>query len=280
MALGAIPVERGEALYLALEDNARRLQSRLRMLLSGDEAPTGLQIETSWPRLEEGGGEAIDEWLDVNPNSRLVLIDVWPRIRPRAVKRTDYFQADYDSAAQLQALAINRDIAVVVLYHTRKAESEDFVETVQGTFGTAAAADTIMVVKRGRGQADATLHVTGRDIEERELALRFTPAAGAWSLLGDAAEYAIGETRRVLLETLKVHGSLTPKQAADVASIDHNLAKLTLWRMANDGQLAAEGGRYSLRPSVTPVTETPQDPDDRYTVTPVTDVLEDGVLDA
>ena len=33
-------------------------------------------------------------------------------------------------------------------YHTRKAESLDFVETVQGTFGTAGAADTIVVVKR------------------------------------------------------------------------------------------------------------------------------------
>ena len=56
-------------------------------------------------------------------------------------------------------------------FHTRKAEANDFVETVQGTFGTAAAADTIIVVKRRRDQADATLHITGRDVEEQELAL-------------------------------------------------------------------------------------------------------------
>jgi hypothetical protein len=183
-----------------------------------------------------------------------VLIDVWPRIRARTTKRSDYFQADYDSAAELQALAINRGIAVVALFHTRKAEAEDFVETVQGTFGTAAAADTIIVVKRSRGQADATLHLTGRDIEERELALRFVPSAGSWSLMGDAAEYAIGQTRKQLLDLIREHGTLTPKQAADISGLPHDTVRQTLLRMAKDGQLSAKQGRYTSMSHVTAVT--------------------------
>jgi hypothetical protein len=54
-ALGSVPVERGEALYLALEDSPRRLQTRLRMLLPDELAPAGLRLETEWPRLDEGG---------------------------------------------------------------------------------------------------------------------------------------------------------------------------------------------------------------------------------
>ena len=92
----------------------------------------------------------------------------------------------------------------------------DFVETVQGTFGTAAAADTIIVVKRSRGEADATLYVTGRDVDEQELALRFAPETGTWELLGDAAEYGLGETRKEILDAIRAHGSLTPKQASDL----------------------------------------------------------------
>jgi hypothetical protein len=46
-------------------------------------------------------------------------------------------------------------------------------------------------VKRARGEATATLHVTGRDVLEQELALRFAAEVGTWTLLGDAAEYAI-----------------------------------------------------------------------------------------
>jgi AAA domain len=258
-AFGTIPVTKGDALYLALEDSPRRLQSRLKVLLNGDGGPSGLQLETAWPRLDEGGIDRIDAWLDGHPDARIVLVDVWPRIRPRVTKRTDYYQADYDAAAPLQGLAIARGIAVVALYHTRKAEAEDFVETVQGTFGTAAAADTIVVVKRSRGQADATLYVTGRDVEEQELALRFEPAAGTWVLLGDAAEYKLGETRKEILDVIRAHGSLTPKQAAEVTTVNYELAKKTLQRMAQDGQLDAKAGAYSLR---TPVPGVPLSPDE------------------
>ena len=53
--LGTKRVEQGEALYLALEDNQRRLQKRLGRLLSGDGAPGGLHMSTAWPRVDEGG---------------------------------------------------------------------------------------------------------------------------------------------------------------------------------------------------------------------------------
>jgi hypothetical protein len=255
-ALGTIPVEKGEALYLALEDSPRRLQSRLRVLL-GSERPGGdLYLETAWPRLDDGGADRLEGWLDEHPASRLVLVDVWPRIRPGAGNRsTDYFTADYNGAAQLQALAIRRGVAVVALYHTRKAEAADFVETVQGTFGTAAAADTIIVVKRSRGQADATLYVTGRDVSERELALRFSAEIGTWALLGDASEYSIGETRKELLDAVRAHGSLTPKQASEVTTVGYELAKKTMQRMSADGQLDAAKGHYNLR---TPVPGVPE----------------------
>jgi hypothetical protein len=46
MALSKISVEKGEALYLALEDPPRRLQSRLRLSLGGEPAPDGLFFET------------------------------------------------------------------------------------------------------------------------------------------------------------------------------------------------------------------------------------------
>jgi hypothetical protein len=257
-AIGTVPVEAGDVLYLALEDSPRRLKARLRMLLADEEAPERLQLETEWSRLDEGGTDDLDTWLLDHAEARLVLIDVWPRIRPRVTKRSaDQYTLDYDGAALLQGLAIARGIAIVALYHTRKAESADFVETVTGTFGTAAAADTIIVVKRARGQADATLHVTGRDVEERELALRFAPETGTWALLGDAAEYGIGETRKELLDAVRAHGTLSPKQASEVTTIDYPLAKVTLWRMAKDGQLQAREGRYSLSPPVTGVTVLP-----------------------
>jgi hypothetical protein len=261
VALGKIRVEKGEVLYLALEDNPRRLQSRLRMLLHGDPPPEGLYIETEWERLDRGGLERLSAWLDEHPDTRLVVIDVWTRIRPFAQNHSDRYQADYEAASLVQAVAVQQSVAVLALYHTRKAESSDFVETVQGTFGTAGAADTIIVIKRSRGKADATLYVTGRDIEERELALQFAPETGSWELLGDAAEYTLGETRKVILETIEAHGALAPKQVSDLTAVDHELAKKTMQRMFWDGQLAADGGKYSIALQ-TPVPGVPESPDE------------------
>lgn len=247
-ALGSVPVEQGDVLYLALEDSPRRLKDRLRQVLDGSGAPDGLHLQTSWPTIDEGGAERLQRWLEAHPSTRLILVDVWPRIRPRVKASGDYFSADYDAAAELQKVAIEAGVAITVLYHTRKVEHEDFVATLTGTLGTAAAADTLMVVKRSRGQADATLHVTGRDVLEQELALRFDAPAGTWSLLGDAAEYTIGESRRVILEAVREHGSLTPKQASGVTDLSHELVKKTMQRMHKDGELKANRGIYSLPP--------------------------------
>ena len=56
VALGTQPVAKGDVLYLALEDNARRLQSRARQILASmTEIPSGIEFALDWPRLGEGG---------------------------------------------------------------------------------------------------------------------------------------------------------------------------------------------------------------------------------
>src|SRR5689334_15189974 len=63
LALGKIPVEQGDVLYLALEDTLRRLQSRLRVMLAEDAAPERLTLETWCEPPTDGGTERIEEWL-------------------------------------------------------------------------------------------------------------------------------------------------------------------------------------------------------------------------
>jgi hypothetical protein len=176
-----------------------------------------------------GGSEAIEDWIGETPNARLVIVDVFTRIRAPELKRSDLYRADYDAATELQAIATRSGVGIVAIYHTRKTEDPDFVAMMSGTFGLAAGADTILIARRGRGEADATLYATGRDITEQELALRFSAEARTWAILGDAAEYNLGERRRELLEAVRAHGSLTPKQATEVTGTDYGLVKVTMW---------------------------------------------------
>jgi hypothetical protein len=63
IATGAKDVREGTSPYLASEDNQRRLQKRLRKVLDGRPAPERTYVETSWPRLHEGGAKLLDDWL-------------------------------------------------------------------------------------------------------------------------------------------------------------------------------------------------------------------------
>ena len=45
--------------------------------------------------------------------------------------------------------------------------------------------------------------------------------------MGDASEYTFGETRKDLLDLIRDHGVVTPKQAVDISGMSHDLVRLT-----------------------------------------------------
>lgn len=259
-ALGKVDVEAGDVLYLALEDTARRLQSRLRKVLGRSAAPARLTVATECPALDKGGTERITTWLDGHPEARLVVIDVFARIRGRADRHASAYDGDYAPMAAIKAIADRYAVAILVLHHTRKAAAEDFLDTVSGTQGIAGAADATLVLARSRGQADAVLSVTGRDIEEAEYALSFAADLGAWQLLdGPAQDYTLGDTRQLILRHLREHSGATPKQLAEGLEINYETAKKTCRRMADDGQLDTDGSGLYF-PPVSPVPAVPDVP--------------------
>ncbi len=255
IAFGKIPVEAGDVLYLALEDTGRRLQSRLRKVLAGDAPPERLTVSTTCSTLGNGGAEEIGGWLTAHPDARLVIVDVFARIRGRSGPQSSAYESDYGPMSVLKDLADTHGVAILVVHHTRKADAEDFLDVVSGTQGLAGAADCIVVLKRSRGTADGVLHVTGRDVEEAEYALTFSAELGAWQMLdGPAADYSLGDTRQRILRYVRDSRSATPKQVAEALKLDHDLAKQTCYRMSKAGQLDTDGRGTYLSP-VTPVTE-------------------------
>lgn len=247
-ALGSIPTQAGPVLYLALEDTARRLKSRMGKILDGRRAPHGLTLATTCPPLSDGGAEAIAGWLDRNPAARLVVVDVFAKVRGRAMSTVSAYDADYAALGYVKTLADRYGVAVVVVHHVRKAASEDFLEAISGTNGLAGAADAALVLRRPRGEADGILSITGRDVDESEHALRFTADNGAWTLLdGPAGDYAMSGTRADIMRHVRANPGSAPKAIAEAIGIGYETVKKTCQRMSADGQLAADaGGRYRV----------------------------------
>lgn len=264
-AFGRVPVERGEALVLSLEDPPRRLQRRLQAMLLGEPAPRGLDLWTECDRLPDGAA-VIERWLDAHPGARLVVVDVWARLRPALDAKQSVYEGDYLATRDLKRIADERGVAVMLVHHTRKMGSEDWLDTISGSNGLAGACDGVMVLRRSRGAATAELMVTGRDVEESKHALEFDPATCAWQLLdGPVEDYELAPTRRSIMGALREHGPLSPAQLGEIlpdltpATIRQNLK-----RMVDAEQLDTDGNGHYFTPlsPVTPVTTvTDTDPE-------------------
>lgn len=246
-ALGQIPVDQGDVLYLALEDTQRRLQERLGLVLNGADAPARLEIATEWPTLLEGGGEQLDDWLDQHPEARLVIVDTFVKLRGASPgpRNSILYQLDYQAVGDLKRIADRHGVALIVIHHTRKAVADDPLDMVSGTNGLAGSADTVLILKRDIGRADATLYVRGRDVPEADHALRFDPVACTWSLIGDAAEYRLSAERQEILDVLRKAGEeLTPKRIATILGKTPESVRFLLHKMAKAGEIEGTGGKY------------------------------------
>lgn len=246
-AFDMLDVEPGPVLYLALEDTPRRLQTRMGKLLGDQPAPPDLTLATTCPTLPAGGAEAIAGWLDQHPDARMVVLDVFAKMRGVPPQGMSAYDADYAAVGRAKRLADHYGVALVLVHHVRKMGSDDFLAEVSGTNGIAGAADAVLVLKRGRNQADGILNVTGRDVDEAEYALAFHSASGSWQLLeGPASDHALHSTRATILRFLRQNPGNGPTAIANGTGLDLASVKQTCRRMVNDGQLhGAPGGKYS-----------------------------------
>jgi len=254
VALGKIRVDAGDVLYLSLEDNERRLKSRLTSILGDEPCPDRLVLSTSWPKLDQRGIQWLEAWAEKHPQGRLIIIDTLQKVRPAASRNGSLYGDDYQALSGLQEMAGRRGLTILVLHHTRKMGSDDPLETVSGTQGLGGAADSVLVLKRERTQRDATLFVTGRDVEETEITLRWNPLGTSWALLGEA----LSEERAAVIKLLTHTGHpLAVKDIALATGRNGDAVRLLCWRMASAGQIASVSkGLYTSNPGYVETVET------------------------
>ena len=177
----------GATLYLALEDGLNRLQKRLKTIGDGfTPPPAGCTLAINAPMLNAGLLEFLDGWLTEHPEAKLVCIDTFQKVKPPQGKNENAYGADYRICSPLQAWAIQHNICVLLVHHTRKSINPgDVFEGVNGSQGLTGTADaTLLLSKENRFDADAVLSVTGRDVEMERYLVHFNSSACRWVMLG------------------------------------------------------------------------------------------------
>lgn len=150
-ALGAIRVRRARpVLYLALEDSDMRMQERCQTLLSDRAIPGQFEYITE---VEPGEIETtIAAWFAAHRRQQpFAIVDPYARAMPLAKPGEGVYQRDYRTARHLKEITSSAPgSSVVLVHHDRKADAEDYVETVSGSNGLTGGVDTIIVLTRPR----------------------------------------------------------------------------------------------------------------------------------
>ena len=272
-ALGKVPVEQGESLYISLEDNERRLQDRVKTLTDEDTDLGMLHYADGWLRSDEGGTEQLDMFLTERPDTRLVVVDTLKKIRPYTSGRRNMYDVDYEAIEPFVGLASQHNVAIVLVHHlNQNPDPADPYDAFSGSSGLTAAVEGIFLLTRERGQADGYLTVDGKDIKDRqELALGWDANVCTWTIQGDAEQYKLSKARQEILHVVEMTDEpVTPTYVADALGKNFNAVKKTMWEMSRDGQLSSTGsGRYTL---VTGNPGNPGNPLKGGSTSPVTEV--------
>lgn len=272
-ALGKVPTGGSPrpALYLALEDGDRRLQGRCRKLLNGAPIPAAMSYVTS-----AAPGEVFDligGWLDMHGHRRpLVVLDTLGKVMPPSFAGESAYQRDYRVGGQLKGLTdAHPGSALLVVHHTRKAGSEDWMDSTSGTNGLNGAADFTLSLSRTRNEDAGVLRVTGRDVPEGEYAI--TSRDGAWVLDGRSLEDAARAA-----EQARVTENLGGDSAAIVDFVGRNPEGVTSEAVSQAlGLPPATVRQYLKRLHDSGRIERPSRGVYKPTVTTVTSVTSEGI---
>jgi RecA-family ATPase len=242
-------VDQAGTLYLALEDTPRRLKSRIQKQSCLEPLPVdpnNCHILTEWAADGEGFVR-LHNFAEANPETRVILIDTYGRFS--AVRDNNDYSEATKILTGIKNFADDHKLSVVLVHHTRKNhEGEDFINASIGSVGIVGGVDNILVLNRKRNQPDGVLKITGRDVEEAELAVHFDNMTCRWSVTGKASEVQESAARQEILDLLKMASEpMRPKGISDALHKNPGTTRVLLMKMVESGVLSrSRNGEYTL----------------------------------
>lgn len=163
-------VRKGTVLYLALEDDYRRLQKRLYRMVGAD-GSDNLFFSVDANKLGDGLDEQLARFMREHPDTNLIIIDTLQKVREVGGDSYSYAN-DYQIIARLKSFADANGICLLLVHHTRKQNADDKFDMISGTNGLLGAADgAFLLTKEKRTSNTAVLEVSGRDQQDMKLHL-------------------------------------------------------------------------------------------------------------
>ena len=167
-----LPTRKTDVVYLALEDREWRVQQRMQDLT--DTPPENLHFGFSCGQLGAELESQIEDVLKDYPSTGLIFLDTLQMVRDNVSAKVNAYAQDYKDLSSLKKIADNHGICIFVVHHTRKErDGGNIFNDMTGSTGIMGVADTGMILrKEDRFGDNATLCITGRDVEEKKLKMQ------------------------------------------------------------------------------------------------------------
>ena len=181
LPLWGYPVHKGTVLYLALEDDHRRLQGRLYRMF-GMDGTNDLLFAIHAKQLGVGLEGQLKMFVREHPDTKLIIIDTLQKVREAGGDKYSYAN-DYEVVGTLKRLADDCGICLLLVHHTRKQQADDKFDMISGTNGLLGAADgAFLLQKEKRTDGSAILDVAGRDQQDQRMYLTKDRERLVWEL--------------------------------------------------------------------------------------------------
>ena len=176
--------------YLDLESNLDRPKKRTEQILDSESTIQNLYITVESEPMGKGFEEDLRKTIEERPDIKVIVVDVFKKIRPGARRGVDPYDRDYEDYGAIKALADEYHLAIILVTHTTKMKHPDdpFNELI-GSAGTLGSVDVAMVIKKESRDAEtAKLYVSGKDVEDQCYEIRFDGKRHIWEKLGTSQE--------------------------------------------------------------------------------------------
>ena len=249
LPLWGYPVHKGTVLYLALEDDHRRLQGRLYRMF-GMDGTNDLLFAIYAKQLGLGLEEQLKKFVRQHPDTKLIIIDTLQKVREVGGDKYSYAN-DYEVVGKLKRLADACGVCLLLVHHTRKQQADDKFDMISGTNGLSGAADgAFLLQKEKRTDDTAILDVVGRDQQDQRLYLTKDKEHLTWTLERMETELWVEPPDPVLeavaafITVERPSWSGTATELATALQVDMKPNALAMRLNVRAGRLAAE---YHIR---------------------------------
>ena len=174
---------KGDVIYLALEDNCRRLQDRfLKMGEISTEAYERIHVVFQAEGIDQNFLGQIYYLLEKYPETQLNLVDTLQYVRGKVSEKYSY-ETEYKMMVEFRKITQHYPLSLVLVTHTRETEAQSSQRKIHGGAGITGATDgnwTLEEIEQTSTEKRACLSMTNRDIDSNDLDLIFDKTTFQW----------------------------------------------------------------------------------------------------